>query len=615
MKTADYTAKRIEPDQALDLIKPGDRIFLSSGPAIPARMAMEITRSKKQNLQDLEIIHLITLGDYLSAGEGHAANYRLKTFNVGESIGKAIGEGNVDFIPATLLEIPQLLSTGIVGMDVAIVQASPPDGRGFMNLGVAVDVANIAIKNAPVVIAEINPNVPVTYGETTFHIDQVGHVVESDVPLLERETRPYDRDMDRIGWHISNIVDDGSTVALHAGRIFDAIAHHLRTKKDLGVYTHVISDWVIDLVESGAVSLDRSRVHGGQITTSYCYGTRRLYDFVDRNPVFEFYPIARLLNPFVLQRLDRLVSIMNVKKIDLTGESVIFHSGDNLLSGYEGKLNLAVGAAFSKRGKTIVALKSTGPDGSSNIVIRHGKKAEQERATLGVMRYVVTEYGVANIFGKSIRERVLALIDIARPDHRQSLLEQAKRSGYAYPDQIYTCLDSCKFPSEIETIKTFKEGLEVRFRPIRPSDEDMMRRLFYDFSDDAKYLRYFAKIATMPHREMQKYVNIDYESILSIVGVITRDRTERIIAEARYARDPEGDSYETAFIVDEEFQGRGIAAFMLDYLINIATERGIKALSATVLPHNSRMLRVFGKARIKPETKTEDGLIELKFVL
>jgi acyl-CoA hydrolase/GNAT superfamily N-acetyltransferase len=607
-------AKASTVEEVLDLIRPGNRIFLSSGPAIPARIVSGIVQSEKANLLDLELIQLISLGHYLST-KNSSSNYRIKTFNVGESISKAISEGYVDFIPANLIEIPFLFSTGIVGTDIAIVQTSPPDGRGFLNLGIAVDVANIAIKKSPLVIAETNPHVPVTYGETSVHVDQFDHIVESDLPLLERERKPFDSVMERIGWHVSNLIDDESTVVLHVGRMFDAIAYHLRSKKNLGIYTHVISDWVIDLIESGAVSLDRSHDSGGMVTTSYCYGTRRLYDYVDRNPVFAFHSIARLANPVAVQRMQRLVSIMNVKKIDVTGESVIFHSGDNLLSGYEGKLNFAIGAAFSRFGKAIVALQSVDQDGNSNIVIQHKEDTERVRATLGVTRYVVTEFGVANIFGKSIRERVIAMIDVAHPKHREKLLDLAKSFGYAYPDQIYVCADSCNYPSDIETVKAFKDGLEVKFKPIRPSDEDMMRRLFYEFSDESKYLRYFAKVLIMPHKEMQKYVNIDYEKVFSIVGMITDHRIERIVAEARYALDPESGAYEMAFLVDEEFQGRGIGTFMLNYLLKIARERGIKKLSATVLPQNTKMLKVFGKALVKPKMKSSDGVIELKFEL
>ena len=602
------TDKHRSVDEVLDLIKPGTRIFLSSGPAVPARMVSEIIKSEKSNLLDLELIQLISLGRYLSTNNRSSSNYRLKTFNVGESISKAISEGYVDFIPANLIEIPYLLSTGIVGMDIAIVQTSPPDSRGFMNLGIAVDVANIAIKKAPLVIAEANPHVPITYGETAIHIDQVDYIVDSDIPLLERERKAFDPAMDRIGWHIANLIEDESTVVLHVGRIFDAIAHHLSNKRNLGIYTHVISDWVMDLIESGAVSLERSHDRGGMVTTSYCYGTRRLYDYVDRNPIFEFHPIARLVNPVVLRGVPR-------KKIDVTGESVIFHSGDNLLSGYEGKLSFAIGATFSKYGKAIVALQSIDQDGSSNIVIQHKEDTDRVRATLGVARYVVTEYGAANIFGKSIRERVMAMIDIAHPSHREKLLEQAKGFGYAFPDQIYLCHSSCNYPSGLETVKSFKDGLEVKFKPIKPSDEDMMRRLFYEFSDESKYLRYFAKVLIMPHKEMQKYVNIDYDRVLSIVGVITDNRAERIIAEARYAYDPASGAYDMAFIVDEEFQGKGICTFMLNYLIKIARERGIKKLTATALPQNAKMLKVFSKADVKPQMKAADGVIELRFNL
>ncbi len=615
MKTVDdYKDKLVSVERVLELIKPGNRVFLGSGPAVPALTVQAIVDSDRKNLLDLEIIQLITLGDYLPSDARQTSKYRLKTFNIGESITRDISEGKVDFIPANLMEIPLILSSGAVGVDIAVVQTSPPDRRGFLNLGVAVDVANIAIKNADLVIAEINPAVPVTYGETSIHVNQVDYLVESGLPLPERELTAYDPVMERIGWHISNLIEDESTVVLHAGRMFDAIAKNLHSKKRLGVYTHVISDWAIDLVESGAISLDRSRISGGLVTTSYCYGTRALYDYVDRNPVFEFYPIARLVNPFVIQRISRLTSIMNVKRIDVTGESVVFHSGDNLLSGYESKLNFAIAAALSKQGKAIVALQSVDLEGNSNIVIAH-EEGERVRATLGATRYVVTEFGVARLFGKSIRERVLAMIDVAHPSHRENLLSMAKKYGYIYPDQMYACDSTCKYPPDTETVKTFGPGLELKLRPILPSDEDMMRRLFYHFSDESKYLRYFARLSIMPHREMQKYVNIDYEKTFSIVGILQKDRTERIIAEARYAYYERIDAYEMAFIVDEEYQGRGIATFLLNYLVKIARGRGIKRLAATVLPQNDKMLRVFEKGEVKPTSTFADGVIELRFEL
>lgn len=612
-----YQEKLITVDEMLDLIKPGNRIFLSSGPAMPVLSVTEITSSDRHNLQDLEIIQLITLGDYLSSSSDVDSNYRLKTFNIGESISKELLQGKIDFIPANMFEIPIVLGSGAVGVDVAIVTTSSltPDKSGFLSLGNAVDVANIVISNAPVVIAEVNPNMPHTYGEALVHLDQIDYIIESDKPILVRDLKGFDEAQDQIGWHISNLISDGSTVVLHAGSTFDAIAHNLKGKKNLGVYTNVISDWVIGLIESGAISFDRRRAQGGFVTTSYCYGTKELYEYVDKNPIFEFYPTERLANPFTIRRINNLVSIMNVKKIDVSGESVIFHSGDSLLSGYESKMNFAFGAAFSVNGKAIVTLRSTDLDGTSNIVISHEKNRAQVRATLGFARYVVTEYGVANLFGKSIRERVMAMIEIANPKHREELLESAKECGYAYQDQIYNMENALNYPIDLETVNIFKGFLEVKIRPIKPSDEEMMRRLFYHFSDESKYLRYFANISAMPHREMQKYVNIDYNKSLSIVGVIQRLGTERIIAEARYSSGSKGKVYEMAFIVDEEFQGRGLATYMANYLLMIATKRGLKKLCATVLAENKKMLRVFDKTEYEYKTKYSNGVVEVTFKL
>ena len=601
----DYRSKMISTDQVLEKLKPGQKIFATSGVAAPGKVLSAIAQSDASNIRDLEIIQLITLGKYLTS-PNESRQYRLKTFNIGESISKDIADGKVDFIPANLMELPYIFLSGAVSVDVAIILTSPPDDKGFVSLGVAVDVANIVIKQASLVIAEINPNMPVTHGETVIHLSSVDFIVESDLPLIERENKPYDEIIDRIGWNISNLIEDGATVALHVGRIFNAVADHLKQKKNLGILTHVVSDWAIDLIESGAISLDRSRYTGGLITSCYCYGSRALYDYVHRNPIFEFYPIARLSNPFVVRRIKSLIGIMNVKKIDISGELVIFHSGDNLLTGYESKLGFAMAATISKNGKAIVALNSVDKEGRSNIVIRHAWETDNTHSTLGVVKYIVTEYGVANLFGKSIRERVLAMIDIAHPDHRESLLEQAKAMNYVYADQIYIARHAAQYPAMLETRKSLKDRLEVKIRPIKPSDEDMMRQLFYNFSDESKYFRYFANKPVMPHKEMQKYVNIDYQDTLSIVAIVEKGRNERIIAEARYAYGKQEGAHEVAFIVDEDFQGKGVATFMLNYLIKIARNRGIGEFIAYVLPRNEAMLKVFEKAKV-PITRSFDS--------
>lgn len=610
----DYSAKLISTDDLLEKIKPGQKIYLSSGVAAPGKIMSAIAKSDAANLRDLEIIQLVTLGNYLDS-EDSDRQYRLKTFNVGESISKEIADGKVDFIPANLMELPYIFLSGAVSVDVAIIQTSVPDDKGFVSLGVAVDVANVVIKMAHLVVAEVNPNMPFTHGETILHLSSVNYIVESDWPLIERENKPYDDIIDRIGWNISNLIEDGSTVALHVGRIFNAVAAHLKNKKNLGIVTHVVSDWAIDLIHSGAISLDRSRYSGGLVSASYCYGSRALYEYIHRNPIFEFYPIARISNPFVARRIKSLIGIMNVKKIDISGESVIFHSGDNLLTGYEGKLGFAMAATISKRGKAIVALNSVDQDGQSNIVIKHNCAVESTHSTLGVVKYIVTEYGVANLFGKSIRERAIAMIDIAHPDHRERLLAQAKELNYVYPDQIYVARNAANYPTLLKTRKTLKDGLEIKIRPIKPSDEDMMRTLFYNFSDESKYFRYFASKPVMPHREMQTYVNIDYDRIMSVVAIVEIGRNEKIIAEARYAYDKFEGNYEIAFIVDEEYQGKGVASFMLNYLIKIAQDRGIAEFVAFVLPRNEAMMKVFERAKVETSKSYDSDTVIYRFKL
>ncbi|MDQ5986505.1 MAG: butyrate:acetyl-CoA coenzyme A-transferase [Syntrophus sp. SKADARSKE-3] len=614
-KEPNYTGKLITVNNIIERIRPGNRIFLSSGSAWPAFTVTAILNADEIRSYDLEFIQLFSVGELASLGECKN-NFRLISFRTGEGMPEVIcHHRRADFIPANLIEIPFMFETGVINVDIAIITASPPDSRGYMSLGIAIDVARILIRKAAMVVVEINPNMPVTFGDTSIHVDQVDFIIESSNPLPERQPKVIDPVLDRVGWNISNIILDQSTVILHVGTIFDAVSRYLKSKKNLGIVTNVISDWVIDLIESGAISLDREKSTGGQVSTSYCYGTRRLYDYIHQNQLFSFYPIAKLADPYNLRRMKNLVSIMNVEKIDITAGKIIFHAGDDLLSGYESKFNFAFGTAYSGNGKVIFALRSTDQNGGSNIVVNHENIDNRVRSAFSIIRYVVTEYGVANLFGKSVRERALAMIEIAHPAYREELFKKAKEAGYLYPDQLYEAGYSANYPASIETMKTFKDGLELKIRPIKQSDEDMMRRLFYTFSDESKYLRYFSNVRIMPHANMQKYCQIDYNKIVSIVAILQKGNSERIIAEGRYAEYPEENTHELAFLVDEDFQGKGIGSFLLNYLIKIAIENGVPRLSASVLFKNNKMLDVFKKADVTPRIRLEGDVYELDFIL
>ena len=606
--------RKIDCQALCDMIRPGNRIFISSGSATPLKAMAMIAEAKHGNLFDLEIIQLAIPDAGGIITDDHSHKFRWKTFNVGEAIAQGIHKGRVDFIPSNLAEIPYLFYSDSLDIDVAIIQTSYPDSRGFLNLGIASDVADLVIKNVPLAIAEMNPHVPITHGDTSVHLSQFGACVESDIPLIEKEAAPYDDIADRIGWHVANIIEDASTVALHFGSIYNAIADHLRAKKNLRICSHTVSDWIIDLVESGAMAQDRGLDHQGIIMASYCLGSSKLYDYVSHNPFFNLVPLLRASYQASLPKIQRLVSVVDALRVDITGNAVEVPPEDCFLPGFEGKLVLSTASTMSRQGKSIVTVRSVGEDGGSNIVIAH-KGHRHVRSLLGTTRYVVTEYGTANVAGKSVRERTLAIIDIAHPAHREALIEEAKKEGYIYGDQIYVTQYAANYPFSLETIKTFGGNLEVKFRPIKPSDEDMMRRLFYGASDESKFMRYFTAIRVMPHKKMQPYVNVDYDTTLSLVGTIQYRGRERIIAEARYVAMEDGWTCEMAFVVDDEYSGKGIAKFLLEYLIGIARERGIKRLLACVMPQNLRMARVFKSARITPSVREDDDQVEYLFDL
>jgi ribosomal protein S18 acetylase RimI-like enzyme len=465
------------------------------------------------------------------------------------------------------------------------------------------------------VVVEVNPNMPFTSTDALISIDDVDYFIESNHPLPERPKRAYDETTDRIGWNISNLVDDGSTVVMHVGSIFDALAVHLKQKKGLAILTTMVSDWVIDLIEGGVLASGNGTDDDCAVITNSCYGTRRLYDYVHNNALIRFVPLDFLHRMLRVERVKPLVSVLNVEKTDITCNTVQCHARDNILSGYASKFLFAQMATQFGEGKVLCVLRSVDREGKSTIVMTLEGETERVRSTMGVVHYVVTEYGIASLFGKSVRERAMALIDIAHPSHRDDLLAKAKEEGLIHGDQIYVTSNVVNYPAYLETVKAFAKGVEVKFRPIKPSDEDMLRRQFYTLSGNSRYLRYFTAIRLMPHKNIQKYVNIDYEKTLSIVGIVNEGGREHIIAEGRYSYNEDDKTHEMGIVVSEDFQGMGIASFLVNYLLKIAVERGIKKLSALVLHENKAMLRVFERADVHPMKHGVDEVIEFVFEL
>jgi acyl-CoA hydrolase/RimJ/RimL family protein N-acetyltransferase len=600
----------VSPEAILEIIEPGMSIFLGTGMAEPRTLVKHLMASAQPNLQDLEVIQLVSLGDAVAIDERFSKKYRLKTFFSGWVAGEAIQEGRVDLIPSRFSRIPWLFRTGAINIDVAFIQITPPDETGYCTLGLGMAVERQAMESAKIVVGEINDAVPRTLGDTVVHIDEFDHLIEATEPIFYVPRWPLAEVYLKIAGHIASIVEDGSCISFAIGPLYEALGQQLVNKKHLGIQSPFFTDALMDLVKSGAVTNRRKGVFRGKSAASYIMGTKELLTWLDRNPLVEFQPIDVIMNPKVIGRNDRVMAILPARKVDLTGNVALHMGKGNVTSGPGAVQELFMGAAMSRNGRTVFALPSRNRQGEANIVVSVENMPYQfsNRESLDI---VVTEYGVAYLMGRTLRQRAQALIDIAHPDDRAELVQQAKDAKMIYADQIYFADSGHLYPEKVACTHTFKDGLPVRFRAIKPSDEDEMRRLFYRFSDQAVYYRYFSPIKAMPHKKMQEYVNVDYRRIMSVVGVIEETGTEKIIAEARYVRSHERPYADTAFIVDEAYQGKGMASFLLELLVKIAREEGVEGFTADVLTVNKAMLRVYEKSGFPIKAVLSAGAYEL----
>jgi len=608
---ASWKKKVVTPDRVFEEIKPGMTIFLGTGMAEPRTLVKQLMESNRANLQDLEMIQLVSLGDTVSIDERYSRKYRLKTFYSGWVASTAITAGRVDLIPSRFSRIPWLFKSGAVHIDVAFIQITPPDENGHASLSLGVDVARYAMDKAALVVGEINENIPRTLGDTFVHVNDFNYLVQSTEPPIYLPRWPVPECYDRIGAHIAAIVDDGSCLSFSIGPLYEALACQLWNRKNLGVHTPFFTDALMELVEGGVVTNRFKGFFRGKCLASYVMGTQKLMKWLDRNPFVDFQPLDVVMDPKNIGQNDRFIAVLPARKADITGGIALHIGMGNVTAGPGAVQELFAGAALSRGGRTIFALPSRNLRGEPNIVISIDDFPNQfsNREDLDM---VVTEYGVAYFSGRTVRERAQAMIDIAHPGDRAELVRRAKEARLLYPDQIYFADSGHLYPSDITFTQTFKGNITVQFRAIKPSDEEEMRRLFYRFSDQAVYYRYFSPIKSMPHRKMQEYVNVDYRTVMSLVGVIKEAGGERVIAEGRYVRLKDRPYADVAFVVDEAYQGRGIASFLFEMLIRIAKERGgIKGFTADVLADNKAMMKVFEKSALPLQAVLSGGAYEL----
>ncbi len=422
MNPADFRKRFVEPGEAVKAIESGNRVWIHPGAASPVRL-VEAMVARAPELRDVEVIHLMHFGPggYVDPEmEGH---FRANNFFLGANMRTAVNEGRADYIPIFLSEISQLFIEGIMPVDVVLLNLSPPDEHGFCSFGCGVDNTKAAAQHARVRIAQINPNMPRTLGNSFIHVNKLDYMVEVDDPILELKPKPVTELHKSIARHIAPLIEDGSTLQMGIGGIPDAVLLFMEDKSDLGVHTEMFSDGIVPLIEKGIINGERKTLHAGKVVASFFFGSKSLYEFCDNNPIFEFRPTEYANDPFIIARNDKMVAINSAIQIDLTGQVCSDSIGYWFYSGIGGQVDFVRGAARSKGGKPIIALPSTAKGGKvSRIVpmLDHGAGVVTSR---GDVHYVATEFGIAYLHGKNVRQRAEELIAIAHPDFHDELTE------------------------------------------------------------------------------------------------------------------------------------------------------------------------------------------------
>ena len=589
-------------ETAVEHIRSGQRVFIGTGCGEPTQLVQALC-NRSSELTDIEILHLLTLGTAPYANMDMEEHFRVNSFFIAQNVRHVIQQGLGDYTPIFLSDIPQLFRTGHLPLDVALIQVSPPDGRGICSLGISVDIVKSAAQNASCVIAEVNPRMPRTHGDCFLNVHEIDILVPVDRPLLEFTLFETDEVTRRIGENIASLVEDGSTLELGIGRIPHATAICLKEKKDLGINTEMFTDAIIDLIESGVVTGTHKFLDKGKIVASFCLGTKKLYDYIDDNPKFYFYPTEYVNDPHIIAQQHKMVAINVALEVDLTGQVCADSLGTKFFSGIGGQLDFNRGAARSPGGKAIIALPSTACNETVSRIVSRLSSGAGVVTTRGDVHYVVTEYGVAYLHGKNVQERAMSLISIAHPKFRAKLLREAVEAKFLRAELSEIEGKITTDPRNLRTPHVLNDGTQILFRSIHPTDEHRLKGLFYTLSKETIYYRFFTRLKRLPQRQIQDFVYIDHRNDVAIVGVLPETPDEEIIAVGRYYLDKNTNLAEVAFVVNDSWQRKGLGTFLLNYLILTAKRNGIGGFTAEVLAENKAMQKVFNQSNCKVNSR------------
>ena len=610
-----YPAKFGSEELIFGHVHPGDRIFIGTACGEPQYLMgalMRYVEAHPKAFLDTEVMHVWSLGVAPYADERFKDNFRHNSFFIGNSTRQAVGRGAADYTPIFLSQVPALLRSGRVPVDVALIQVSPPDEHGYVSLGVSVDIVKAAVEAAHFIVAQINPRMPRVHGDTFLHVEDIDHLVFHEEPLLEFEARAADGIAQRIGAHVARLVEDGDTIQVGYGSIPNAVLAALKDKKHLGVHSELLTDGIVELMQLGAIDNSRKTLDRGKTVASFCMGKPATYEFLDDNPSIDFRTVDYTNDPRVISGQEHMTAINSALEVDLTGQSTAESVGHTFWSGIGGQADFMRGAVLARHGKTILALPSTAENGKVSRIAPFLQEGAGATLIRGDVQYVITEYGIAYLHGKNIRERAMSLIGIAHPQFRPQLIEAARQHRLIYRDQAFIPGKHGEYPEHLETRRTTRTGVAVLLRPVKISDEPLLKDFFYSLSQRSMQRRFMSERWDMPHERLQDFVVIDYTKETMLLAVVGDVDHEQVVGMGQYAINEAAHTAELAFAVLDEFQNKGIGWELINYLTYLAKREGLLGFTAEVLVENRPMLHLLEKMGFDMERHNDGGVWELR---
>lgn len=611
-----YPDKFAGEERVFRNIQPGNRIFVGTGCGEPQHLVQALigyVESNPTSFFDAEIFHVWSLGVAPYTRDKFKRNFRHNSFFVGENTRKPVNKGSADYTPIFLSQVPKLLRQGLISIDVALVQVSPPDSHGFVSLGISVDIVKSAVQNARIVVAQINNEMPRIHGDTFINIKDIDFIVEYNERLLEFEPNAPTEIAERIGKHVARIVEDGDTIQVGYGSIPNAILEHLSRKKDLGVHTELFSEGIADLMKKGVVTNIRKPIDCGKAVATFCMGRKETYAFVHDNPSIEFRTIDYTNNPLIIAQLANITAINSALAIDLTGQATAESIGKIFYSGIGGQADFMRGATLASGGKTILVLPSTARNGTVSRILPFLKEGAGVTLTRGDTQYVVTEYGIAYLTGKNIRERAMALISIAHPKFQAALVEKAKKNRLIYSDQSFILGKAGEYPEHFEIFASTGSGLKILMRPVRISDEPLVKDFFYSLSQETMRKRFMQAPRRLPHEMLQDaFVAVDYTRQMVVLAITEKRQKEIVVGMAQFTGNEGTHTAEVAIAIRDEYQNQGIGTELMTHLAYIAKRQGLLGFSADVLKDNRIMLHLFDKLGFDIEKEAASDIYTLR---